>query len=77
MSRTDARAAAWAADNAKPISERRRWIEVNGTPLADVQVWMNENSEALAEEAKRIEERGLPGSDLAYDSVTRLSKERD
>ena len=33
-----ARAAAWAADNAAAISERRAWIEANGMPLADLQV---------------------------------------
>ena len=33
-----ARAHAWAAENAKAISERRVWIETNGTPLADLQV---------------------------------------
>lgn len=32
------RAAAWARDNAQAIDERRRWIETNGTPLADIQV---------------------------------------
>ena len=34
----EARAAAWAVDNAAAISERRTWIEANGTPLADLQV---------------------------------------
>ena len=34
----DARAAAWAADNAAAISERRAWIEDHGMPLADLQV---------------------------------------
>lgn len=33
-----ARAEAWAAENATAISERRTWIEANGTPLADLQV---------------------------------------
>ena len=33
-----ARAAAWAADNAAAISERRAWIEAHGMPLADLQV---------------------------------------
>lgn len=33
-----ARARAWAAENAEAISERRAWIETNGTPLADLQV---------------------------------------
>ncbi len=33
-----ARAEAWAAENAAAISERRTWIEANGTPLADLQV---------------------------------------
>jgi antitoxin CcdA len=33
-----ARAQAWAAENAKAISERRVWIDTNGTPLADLQV---------------------------------------
>ncbi|GGW39212.1 hypothetical protein GCM10011452_29340 [Gemmobacter lanyuensis] len=33
-----ARAEAWAAENATAISERRTWIESNGTPLADLQV---------------------------------------
>lgn len=32
------RAQAWAAENATAISERRIWIEANGTPLADLQV---------------------------------------
>ena len=31
-------ARAWAAENAEAISERRAWIETNGTPLADLQV---------------------------------------
>ena len=34
----DARAAAWATDNAPAISERRTWIEARGMPLADLQV---------------------------------------
>ncbi len=33
-----AQAEAWAAENAAAISERRTWIEANGTPLADLQV---------------------------------------
>jgi antitoxin CcdA len=33
-----ARAEAWAAENAAAISERRTWIEANGTPLSDLQV---------------------------------------
>ena len=33
-----ARARAWVAENAAAISERRSWIETNGTPLADIQV---------------------------------------
>lgn len=33
-----ARAAAWAEENAPAIAERRSWIEANGAPLADVQV---------------------------------------
>jgi antitoxin CcdA len=33
-----ARARAWVAENAEAISERRAWIETNGTPLADLQV---------------------------------------
>ncbi len=35
----EARAEAWVAENAKAISERRAWIEANGTPLADLQVF--------------------------------------
>ncbi len=33
-----ARTRAWTAQNADAISERRAWIEANGTPLADLQV---------------------------------------
>lgn len=33
-----ARAEASAKENATAISERRAWIETNGTPLADLQV---------------------------------------
>lgn len=33
-----AEAAAWAAENADAIAERRNWIEENGLPLADFQV---------------------------------------
>ncbi len=33
-----ARAEAWAAENAAAISERRIWIEANGTPLTELQV---------------------------------------
>ena len=33
-----AKAEAWAHENAEAISERRAWIEANGTPLADLQV---------------------------------------
>jgi len=33
-----ARAEAWAEENAAALSERRAWIEANGTPLADLQV---------------------------------------
>ncbi|MCR9061585.1 MAG: type II toxin-antitoxin system CcdA family antitoxin [Rhodobacteraceae bacterium] len=33
-----ARAEAWREENAAAISERRAWIEANGTPLADLQV---------------------------------------
>ena len=33
-----ARAAAWARENAAAIAERRSWIEANGAPLADIQV---------------------------------------
>lgn len=33
-----ARADAWRKENAVAISERRAWIEANGTPLADLQV---------------------------------------
>lgn len=33
-----ARAEAWAKENAAALSERRAWIEANGTPLADLQV---------------------------------------
>lgn len=33
-----ARAKAWVQENATAISERRASIEVNGTPLADLQV---------------------------------------
>ncbi|MEL6645953.1 MAG: type II toxin-antitoxin system CcdA family antitoxin [Pseudomonadota bacterium] len=33
-----ARARAWADDNAAAIAERRAWIDRNGTPLADHQV---------------------------------------
>lgn len=61
------RAAAWAANNAEAISERRRWIETNGTPLADVQSWTLENMSALTEEARHIKMRGIPGSDIAMD----------
>jgi hypothetical protein len=28
----------WAEENAAAIVERRAWIEVNGTPLSDLQV---------------------------------------
>jgi hypothetical protein len=28
----------WAEENAAAIVERRAWIDVNGTPLADLQV---------------------------------------
>jgi len=31
-------AESWAEQNAKAIAERRAWVEVNGTPLADLQV---------------------------------------
>jgi antitoxin CcdA len=33
-----ARVEAWAQETAAAISERRAWIEANGTPLADLQV---------------------------------------
>ncbi|KGK99854.1 type II toxin-antitoxin system CcdA family antitoxin [Thalassobacter sp. 16PALIMAR09] len=33
-----AKAEAWAQENATAITERRAWIEANGTPLADLQV---------------------------------------
>lgn len=33
-----AKAKAWAEENAAAIAERRTWIDVNGTPLADLQV---------------------------------------
>ncbi|MDU8913411.1 type II toxin-antitoxin system CcdA family antitoxin [Aestuariicoccus sp. MJ-SS9] len=33
-----ARAEVWAKENAAALSERRAWIEANGTPLADLQV---------------------------------------
>jgi len=33
-----ARAEAWAEENAAALSERRAWIEANGTPLAGLQV---------------------------------------
>jgi antitoxin CcdA len=33
-----AQAEAWAEENAAALSERRAWIEANGTPLADLQV---------------------------------------
>jgi len=33
-----ARAEAWAAENMAAISERRTWIEANGTSLTDLQV---------------------------------------
>ncbi|WP_245729514.1 type II toxin-antitoxin system CcdA family antitoxin [Salinihabitans flavidus] len=32
-----AEAAAWAEENAMAITERRAWIDANGTPLADLQ----------------------------------------
>jgi len=35
---SQARAAAWAEENAAAISERRDWIAANGTPLADLQL---------------------------------------
>lgn len=34
----EARAKAWAQENASAIAERRAWIEALGTPLADLQV---------------------------------------
>jgi antitoxin CcdA len=37
-----ARAAAWAEENAAAIAERRAWIEVHGAPLADLQVLMTD-----------------------------------
>jgi antitoxin CcdA len=33
-----AKAKVWALENAAAITERRVWIEANGTPLADLQV---------------------------------------
>ena len=33
-----AKAKAWAQENTTAITERRAWIEANGTPLADLQV---------------------------------------
>ena len=33
-----AQAEAWAEENAAALSERRTWIEANGTPLSDLQV---------------------------------------
>jgi len=33
-----AKSEAWARENAEAISERRAWIEMNGAPLADLQV---------------------------------------
>jgi len=33
-----AKSEAWAKENAVAISQRRAWIEVNGVPLADLQV---------------------------------------
>jgi antitoxin CcdA len=33
-----ARAKAWAEENASALSERRAWIEANGTPLVELQV---------------------------------------
>ncbi|RFP88248.1 hypothetical protein DZK27_09145 [Rhodobacteraceae bacterium 63075] len=33
-----AQAEAWAEENAAALSDRRAWIEANGTPLADLQV---------------------------------------
>jgi antitoxin CcdA len=38
----EARASAWAAENAAAIAERRAWIEANGTPLADLQILKTE-----------------------------------
>jgi antitoxin CcdA len=38
----DARAAAWAAENAEALAQRRDWIERNGLPLAAWQVWSPE-----------------------------------
>jgi|AntRauMFilla1563_2_1112583.scaffolds.fasta_scaffold179496_1 antitoxin CcdA len=34
-----AKSEAWAKENAAAISQRRAWIEANGTPLADLQVF--------------------------------------
>ena len=33
-----ARARAWSTENAEAIAERHKWIEANGTPLADIQI---------------------------------------
>ena len=33
-----AKAKAWSQENATAITERRAWIEANGTPLANLQV---------------------------------------
>jgi antitoxin CcdA len=33
-----AKAEAWAQENAGALAERRSWIGMNGTPLADIQV---------------------------------------
>jgi antitoxin CcdA len=35
----EAKAKAWAEENAEAIAEQGAWIEANGTPLARWQVW--------------------------------------
>ncbi len=38
----EARAKAWAQENAEAIAQRAAWIEANGMPLARWQVWTPE-----------------------------------
>ncbi len=60
---------AWAEAKGKTVTDYLKDLVAadmaKGTPEARAKAWLGENREAIAAEARKIEERGIPGADLA------------
>jgi post-segregation antitoxin (ccd killing protein) len=60
---------AWAEAKGKTVTDYLKDLVAEDmareTPAVRAKAWLRENREAITAEARKIEERGIPGADLA------------